>query len=368
MALSYADAVARVTAPGGRFEVAPVSIGGVAYRAFVRAPRSLREVFDSARQRGEDVFLVYENERWTFAAVMAEVDGLAAALVGRYGIGPGDRVALAMRNYPEWVVTFAAVLSIGAVVVPLNAWWAEEELDYGLTDSGASVLVADGERALLGGPACARLGIPIVVVRDPALEGVDHWGDVIVRGASMPSVDVEPEMDATILYTSGTTGRPKGAVSTHRAIVQALMGFGCRAAVEALRTGPTDGPAAPAPPTEAPPTGSEGGRPVFILIVPLFHVTGCVPVMLSCFSSGLKLVVMYKWDPERALELIERERVTNFVGVPTQSWDLLDRHASPSSTPRVWSASAAGARRPHPNWCGESRRASPKDVRPSAMG
>ncbi|MDQ6697616.1 MAG: fatty acid--CoA ligase family protein, partial [Actinomycetota bacterium] len=111
------------------------------------------------------------------------------------------------------------------------------------------------------------------------------------------------------LYTSGTTGRPKGAVSTHRAVLQALLGFGCRTVLDRLRR-----------PEETP----TGGPPVFILIVPLFHVTGCVPVMLSCFASGLKLVIMYKWDPDRALELIEREQVTNFVGVPTQSWDLLE--------------------------------------------
>jgi long-chain acyl-CoA synthetase len=120
---------------------------------------------------------------------------------------------------------------------------------------------------------------------------------------------IDPDQLATLIYTSGTTGRPKGAVSTHRAVVQALLGFGCRAAVERLRR-----PEAPAP----------SGPPAFILVVPLFHVTGCIPVMMSCFSSGLKLVMMRKWDPERALALIERERVTNFVGVPTQSWDLLE--------------------------------------------
>jgi len=131
-------------------------------------------------------------------------------------------------------------------------------------------------------------------------------------GAPMPDVVVTPDHDATILYTSGTTGHPKGAVSTHRAVVQALMGFGCKAALDRLRR--EGGPEAE----------RDGPLPTFILIVPLFHVTGCVPVMLSCWASGLKLVMMYKWDADRALELIERERVTNFVGVPTQSFDLLE--------------------------------------------
>jgi long-chain acyl-CoA synthetase len=158
------------------------------------------------------------------------------------------------------------------------------------------------------------LGTRILAVRldeattfDP--EVVDRWETALPLGAPMPEVDIQPDDDATILYTSGTTGRPKGAVSTHRAVLSALMAFGCRAAVDRLRR---------------PDAARPDGDPAFILIVPLFHVTGSVPVMLSCFSSGIKLVVMYKWDPERALQLIERERVTNFVGVPTQSWDLLE--------------------------------------------
>jgi long-chain acyl-CoA synthetase len=311
--LSYDDAAAAVTAPGERFELETIEVDGVPVRAFRHAPPSLRAIFATARARGDETFLVYEDERWSFAEVMQHVDAMAALLVDRYGVARGDRVAIGMRNYPEWVIAFAAITSIGAVSVSLNAWWTADELDYALDDSGATVLVADIERVERGVDACRRLGCRVLAVRAPGdlPEDVDRWEEVRDLAAPMPEIDVRPEDDATILYTSGTTGHPKGAVSTNRAVVQALMGFGCKSALDRLRRPPA--------PEEEP-----AGPPVFILIVPLFHVTGCVPVMLSCFASGLKLVMMYKWDPARALELIERERVTNFVGVPTQSWDLLE--------------------------------------------
>ena len=312
--LSYDDAAAAVTGPGERYELETVEVDGVAVRAFKNAPPSLRDIFATARARGDQTFLVYEDERWSFAEVMRHVDAMAALLVEHYEVQPGDRVAIGMRNYPEWVIAFAAITSIGAVSVSLNAWWTADELDYALSDSGSTVLIADAERVERGLDACRRLGCRILAVRmpDPLPEAVERWEDLRSLGASMPDVTVTPDHDATILYTSGTTGFPKGAVSTHRAVVQALMGFGCKTALDKLRRPPEAGdPAAVGP-------------PVFILIVPLFHVTGCIPVMLSCFSAGLKLVMMYRWDAARALELIERERVTNFVGVPTQSWDLLE--------------------------------------------
>ena len=319
MSVTYEEAVARVTGSGELYETTQAEFDGVTYTVFKHAPGSMRDVFGLARMRGDETFLVYEDERWSFADVMRHVDALGNALVDHFGVRKGDRVAIAMRNYPEWVIAYAAVLSVGAVVVSLNAWWTEDELAYGLEDSGAVVLVADGERVERAAAATRRLGTRILGVRlDGSPGAVDadagadvvRWEDVVrADGVPLPDVEVEPDDDATILYTSGTTGRPKGAVSTHRAVIHALMGFGCRAAVDRVRRG-----------------GDSGftSAPVFILIVPLFHVTGCVPVMLSCFAGGLKLVIMHKWDPERALALIERERVTNFVGVPTQSWDLLE--------------------------------------------
>jgi long-chain acyl-CoA synthetase len=216
-----------------------------------------------------------------------------------------------MRNYPEWIASFAAITSVGGIVVCMNAWWTRDEMAYGLEDSGAKVLIADSERIGTAASLLPGLGIAAMVVRHEgaAPAGVDRMEDVLRAGASMPPVEVGPADDATILYTSGTTGSPKGAVSTHHAVLSALKAFACRALAGALMQ-----PAREPSPYET----------SFILAVPLFHVTGLVPVMLSCFTNGFKLVMMYKWTPERALELIERERVTQFVGVPTMTIDMLE--------------------------------------------
>ncbi|MGH9299303.1 MAG: class I adenylate-forming enzyme family protein, partial [Acidimicrobiales bacterium] len=319
--LSYEEAVAAVTAPGQRFEVTNATVGASDTKLFANAPRNLRDAFAMAHARGDAEFLVYEDEHWSFGETGRHVAALGALLADRYGVRKGDRVAIAMRNYPEWVVSFAAILSLGAISVSMNAWWSAEEMEYALADSGAVVLIADGERAERAKQAAGRLGTRILAVR--VAEGVafaprdciDKMEDLLDLDAELPEADIEPDDDATILYTSGTTGLPKGAVSTNRAILQSLMGFGCRVAAESLRR-ESAGIVSESP--------AIAKRPVFILVVPLFHVTGCVAVLLSCYLGGAGLVIMHKWDPDRALELIERERVTNFVGVPTQSWDLLE--------------------------------------------
>jgi long-chain acyl-CoA synthetase len=313
MPSTWNEAVAALTAPGAPFESLEADVHGQRLRIFKNAPPSLRALFDTARARGEGTFLVYEDERWSFAETMRQVDALGAALVSRLGVRPGDRVAIAMRNYPEWVVAFAAITSIGAISVSLNAWWTTEEIEYALGDSGSRVVIADRERLERITPLIGALGLrPLAVRMQGALPaGARHWRDVVVPGEALPAVALDPDMDATILYTSGTTGHPKGAVSSHRAVTSALYAFACRALVSAAMG--VGGPKQASPyPTS------------FVLVVPLFHVTGCVAVMLSCFLAGYKLVMMHKWEPARALELIERERITNFVGVPTQSWDLLE--------------------------------------------
>ncbi len=313
MGLSIEDAIAAVSAPGQFFEVVEGEHGGVGNRLFKNAPTTLRQIFDTARGIDE-VFLAYEDEEWTFSETMDEVDALGHALVHHFGISKGDRVGIAMRNYPEWIVAFAAILSVGAISVSLNAWWTEEELEYAINDAALSLLIADTERIRRSAGPCQRAGISMLGVRldelEPLEHGVEHWHDVVVRGVTLPDAAIDADTDATILYTSGTTGLPKGAVSTHGTICQTIMAFSSGGPIQGLRRDPDD--------------EVSSLSPCFILIVPLFHVTGCIPVMMSCFTVHLKLVMMYRWEPERALQLIERHKVTNFVGVPTQSWDLLE--------------------------------------------
>ena len=314
MALSYDEAVEQVTGPGQIFEIVEEEVAGVTQRVFKNAPPNLGAVFANAR--GNDAtFLVYEDERWSFDTVMTHVDALGSALVNTFGIKKGDRVGIAMRNLPEWIVAFAAILSVGGVSVSLNAWWTEEELDYAIGDSGLSLLIADPERVERAHRPAAKHNCSILAVRSDSLEptvtGVRRYEDVITIGDPLPVVEVGPDDDATILYTSGTTGFPKGAVSTHRSVLQGLMAFWANTTVATARKGED-------------PLGGGGLAPCFILIVPLFHVTGCVPVMMSCFGMHFKLVMMHRWDPEHALRLIESEQVTTFVGVPTQSWDMLE--------------------------------------------
>lgn len=333
-AVSWEAALETLTGPAGPFEIVEAKIRGEIHKVFRSTPPSLRFLFQAARGHADKPFLVYEDERWTFAETVDRVDAFGSLLVEHYGIKPGDRVGIAMRNYPEWIASFAAITSVGAIAVSLNAWWTTEEIDYALEDSGCILLIADRERIDRAMPVLERMGIRAVAVRCQGKlpRGVDRLEDVLVAGAPLPEVEIDPDDDAMILYTSGTTGLPKGAVSTHRAVLTALVCFSCAATANRMSQPPRQ-------PSEWPVS--------FILIVPLFHVTGLVPVMLGSFAGGYKLVMMYKWSPERALELIEREHITQFVGVPTMSWDLLE---SPDFTARDTSSllSVGGGGAPAP--------------------
>ena len=313
MALGYQESIDEVTGPGSWFELEDGVVNGVPMKVFKNAPKALRDVFNPSRE-SDATYMVYEDEEWSYKKTHQEADALAYALVHTYGIKPGDRVGISMRNLPEWVVSFTAITGIGAVSVSMNSWWTEEELEFSLKDVGLSVLIVDSERIERATGPCERNGTKMITVREgnvPIPAVAKRWEDVVVRGETMPLVEITTDMDAIILFTSGTTGFPKGAVSTHQAVANSMMAFSARASANGKRV---EGLAQEKKDSPFPNVG--------ILAVPLFHVTG-MAVMLSNFAYQFKMVIMFKWDPERALQLIEKHHITTFTGVPTQSWDLV---------------------------------------------
>lgn len=311
-----AETFRRLTAPGAPYEMETVSIRGVETRVYKRARPHLRQIFDDSRAFGEREFLIYRDERITFDAHWRAATALGHVLRDRYGVQKGDRVAVCMRNFPEWSVAAWASLAIGAVLTPLNAWGTAEELAHGLADSGAKVLFADGERLeRLGG---LEVAAQVVAVRSPGAVTIeDLIGPVSGYGAlpqdALPDPGLSPDDDATIFYTSGTTGRAKGAVGTHRNITSNLVHTTFRAARAAVRRGEAP------PPLENP-----DARRCQLLPAPLFHVTGFHSVLVPALTNGTRLVLMYKWEPAEALALIEREKVNGMTAVPSMYWQLLD--------------------------------------------
>ncbi|WP_395107146.1 class I adenylate-forming enzyme family protein [Actinomadura sp. SCN-SB] len=317
---SVAEVRKALTAPGQLFELDEIDIRGVRTRVWKHAPTSLRDILELSRGHGETDYLVYEDDRLTFAGHYAHAATFAHRLIDHYGVAKGDRVAIAMRNFPEWSVAFFGAAIAGAVVVPLNAWWTAHELEYGLTDSGAKVLVADAQRAERLAEALPRLGVPAIVARPGTggardlPPGARAWQDVlgdVDPATTPPQVPLDPEDDATIFYTSGTTGRPKGALGTHRNIAGNPVSLAYGIASAEVRGGRdiTD--------LLAP------QRRVTLLSVPFFHATGCHSVLVTSALQGGTVVLMYKWDVQEALRLIEREGVTGFGGVPTMAWQVL---------------------------------------------
>ncbi len=324
----YQEAWDELTAPGAQFATKVIEVRGVPIKVFESSLPTMRTVWEMARGYGDRDYIVYEDERYTFAEADAIIRALAARLVDVHGVQPGDRVALAMRNYPEWVLGYWATISIGAAVVGMNAWWTSEEMKFGLSDSKPKVLIADGERVERVLPVLDELRddapLALMTVRyDGNLpDGAERWDDVIDPAAApteLPTVEIDPDDDACIFYTSGTTGFPKGAQLTHRGSVHNLLNIVFMTTVAGLASAKA-GVVSPPAPTD------ENGQPkqaVFMAPTPLFHVTANNCLLHPATISGGRIVFTYKWDAGRALELIEREGVTNFSGVPTMSRELL---------------------------------------------
>jgi long-chain acyl-CoA synthetase len=317
--MTLAEVDAALTAPGARFEMETVPIRGIPTRAWKNAPPSLPMLARFSRLHGERLITIFEDERVSFEANFRAAAAIAAALRAR-GIGKGDRVALAMANLPEWPAIFFAITALGAIAVPLNAWWTGPELEYGLADSGAGTLFCDGPRLARIAPHLANLPAltQIIVSRaEKGAEGADRLEDLIgpasawkdLPSVDLPETEVLPDDEAAIFYTSGTTGKPKGALGTHRNLMTNILSTGYTTARAALRRG--EQPAQPTP-------------KIGLLVIPLFHVTACSASLMGSMVAGNTSVFMRKWDTVEAMKLIERERVQVTGGVPTIAWQILE--------------------------------------------
>ncbi len=325
-AMSVAEAHKLLTAPGSPLEMDEVVIRGVKTRVWKNLPPTVRELLVAARAAyGHKEFVIYENDRTTYETFHRAAVAIAGELQ-KLGVKKGDRVAIVMRNLPEWPAIFYGAGIIGAIVTPLNAWWTGPELEYGLVDSGTKVAFVDAERLeriaehLVNCPDLKRVFVsryadelphPIVARLEDAIGEVNTWKNL--PDAPLPAVELGPDDDATILYTSGTTGKPKGALGTHRNMLSNIFATASSGARNFLRRG------------EQPPAASpDDPQRSSLLSVPFFHATGCFAVLNPSIAGGAKIVLMRKFEPELAMQLIEREKINSAGGVPTIAWQLIE--------------------------------------------
>ncbi|AMG73092.1 Long-chain-fatty-acid--CoA ligase [Sphingopyxis granuli] len=317
--MSLADATAALTAPGAPFEMEVVPVRGIPTRVWKNAPHDLGELLDLSRTHDGRLFTILDDERISYAANWRATAAFARALQAM-GVGPGDRVAFAMRNLPEWPMVFFAITTIGAIAVPLNAWWTGAELAYGIRDSGSKIVIVDGERyerlrehrAMLpdverwivarGAGAVADTTALEEIVGAPA-----SWA--ALPGDDRPRIAIDSDDAAAIFYTSGTTGQPKGALGTHRNMMTNILSGGFSGARSFLRRGE------PVP---------EPQPRTILTVIPMFHVTACSAMLMGAMAGGNTTIFMRKWDAVRAMEIIEREQVNVTGGVPTIAWQLIE--------------------------------------------
>ncbi len=302
------DAVAQLTAPGGPLETVPFTRDGWTVPMVKNAPPSLAHYIALyCQQHGDTEFLVDGDIRLTFAQVGAAARTVAGGLVAGLGVQKGERVGIAARNSANWIVAYLGVLMAGGVATLLNGWWTGEELAGGIDLAGCRLVLADAQRAArLEGHGHGATIVPIThdCPWEQGLAALLAQGG----GADTPLPELTGDDLATILFTSGSTGQSKGAVCDHRSVVQGTFSYiGQTLTILTILTSRGEAPTL---------------QPCSLVNVPMFHVTAEVPLFLQSFAIGRKLVLMPKWDAEEAMRLIEKEKVTYFVGVPLMSFEI----------------------------------------------
>lgn len=339
-ALSYAEGLKQVQSASPMFETDKAVIRGVEYSIFKNAPGSLRDAFALAEMYGERDFLVFGKERWSYTRGFAEVKRLAGALSSHFGVKKGDRVAICMANNPEYLFSMMAIISLGAVAVPMNSWWTTEELRYGLEDSEANILFVDEKRHALAAPLIKKLGLKTVNIRfDQGTENGIAYLDLLYKSQETNFSDnlIDPDDDFVIMYTSGSTGKPKGVVLTHRGAITTVMAWIMLTMIHEVR--------------QMEDVMGEGEKPADdaiagLLTLPLFHVTATHSFYLS-IVGGAKVVMMPKWCAQEAVRLINEEKITAFTGVPTMSAEVAAKAAEMGvEMPSLRRLESGGAKRP----------------------
>ena len=321
------------------FALEEVDIRNIRFKTFANAARHISELMDKCDEHGGAEFIVFEAERYTYNDFRSDVNRLAHVLKTQFGISKGDRVAICMRNYPEYLTAIMAIASLGGVIVFLNSWWTTQELKYGFTDSNAKLVFTEFSIANRIKPFTKRLGITQIFVRS---EGAPQYAYEqlmeSVTDAQMPAIDIDTDDDMAIMYTSGSTGHPKGVVLTHRGAISALMSWLFTERIAEMMG------LMPDMPKDA---NGDDLPPCSLITTPLFHVSATHACFFFGLATGAKLVIMNKWDAERAVNLIEKESVTRFFGVPTMSADILETAASMGkSLDSLRNMDAGGAKRP----------------------
>ncbi len=304
---------AQLTAPGAPFELTEVSVNGKTLPSYRNAFASLPAVFDAGRVHGAREFMVYEGDRWSFDRFYQAADALAGRLQAEHGVKVGDRVAIAMRNRPEWAVAFAAAALLGAVPAPLNSFGLRDELLANLRDLRPGWLICDTERFARVDADLAALDCHAVVVEGAPGQGDAAWADLIGPGAPVVRPPaLAPQDDGLILFTSGASSQAKGVLSSQRAVCQALHNIDYIGAITAMTS-----------PDMVKAMMARGLQPTTLTAVPLFHVSGLHAQLLASLRHGRRLVFMHRWNPAQALQLIQTEKITQFNGAPSMVMQLL---------------------------------------------